>query len=153
MSAETNCTTGLESLFTLSATQLSMALTQAMAQHNLIATGATLAGLQVTASPTGFAITDTNQTLTYATQGRGAGASPPIAAIQKWIAARGLPINPKNPKGLAFAIAKTIAKKGTLRHRLNKPIDIVAQVLTPEYIDNLKAAIANHIISNINLTP
>lgn len=50
----------------------------------------------------------------YVGNGRGPGAAPPIANLDRWITARGLDISP-------YALQASIAKKGTRDFRLKRP--------------------------------
>ena len=53
--------------------------------------------------------------------GRKPGKFPPIKSIQQWIEAKGLTLNKITKEGLAFVIARKIAKKGTDIFRHKKP--------------------------------
>ena len=68
--------------------------------------------------------------------GRAAGKMPPVDAIKKWIEQKGItPIEQfMTTTSLAWAIAKSIAKKGTNEENHQM---IYEQVITPERIDSI----------------
>jgi len=72
----------------------------------------------------------------YYLAGRTAGKQPPVANILQWIKTKGIqPISDKMTiTGLAWAIAKKIAKSGTNKENHLK---IYEQVITPERIDEV----------------
>jgi hypothetical protein len=49
----------------------------------------------------------------FAKYGRGPGKTPPIDPLVKWLNKKGIVTNPKEARGTAFAIAKSISKNGT----------------------------------------
>ena len=57
----------------------------------------------------------------FAKYGRGPGKPPPIDPIMKWLQTTGKITNPKDAKGAAVAIAKSIGKKGTKGYTKNAP--------------------------------
>ena len=57
----------------------------------------------------------------FAKYGRGPGKPPPIDPIMKWLSNKGIITDPKQAKGAAFAIAKSIGKKGTKNYVSNAP--------------------------------
>lgn len=71
-------------------------------------------------------------------RGRGPGKFPPIKSILQWIEDKG--IIPRegnteaNKKSLAFAISKTMAKKGSRIHRKGHRTGILSQTITEEKI-------------------
>lgn len=76
----------------------------------------------------------------YMQHGRSFGKMPPIKAIEQWIQNKGVfSVEKKNSvTGLAFAIAKKIAREGTIRFRErdSRPPFIEA-VVTPQRIDEI----------------
>lgn len=68
--------------------------------------------------------------------GRKAGKMPPVQAIKEWIEKKGITPIGKNATstGLAWAIAKSIAKKGTDE---SKHLKVYELVITPERIDSI----------------
>lgn len=52
--------------------------------------------------------------------GRPSGNAPPVEPLIKWVVAKGIETDSKKAKGVAFAIAKKIAKKGTDRNIAKK---------------------------------
>ncbi|MEN9566226.1 MAG: hypothetical protein RLZZ69_1422 [Cyanobacteriota bacterium] len=52
--------------------------------------------------------------------GRPSGTPPPVEPLINWVKAKGIESDTKKAKGVAFAIAKKIAKKGTDRHVAKK---------------------------------
>ncbi|MBP0904841.1 hypothetical protein ACFSKN_04760 [Mariniflexile gromovii] len=68
--------------------------------------------------------------------GRQAGKQPPVEAIKKWIEQKGIkPLSDKmSVSGLAWAIAKKIAKSGTNKENHLK---IYEEVITPERINEI----------------
>lgn len=52
----------------------------------------------------------------FAKYGRGPGKQPPIKQIEEWLSKKGIITDPKQLKGAAFAIARSIGKKGTLNY-------------------------------------
>lgn len=87
--------------------------------------------------------------------GRVAGKMPPVQAIEKWIKAKG--ITPYNDKltttGLAWAIAKKIAKNGTKKENHLK---VYEEVITPERIDSIIKKVSvfnvNYFINEIEVS-
>ena len=65
--------------------------------------------------------------------GRKAGKMPPVKAIETWVINKGLAAS-ANASGLAWAIAKKIAKEGTNKEN---HLPIYEQVLTPQRIDEI----------------
>ena len=64
---------------------------------------------------------------------------PPIAAIEQWIRARGIqPIESKmKVSGLAWAIAKKIAREGTKRSRNEDKPAFIDEVITGERVQEI----------------
>lgn len=69
----------------------------------------------------------------FAKYGRGPGKQPPIDPLIKWVKRVGIVKNDKEARGTAFAIAKSIAKKGTKNYVPNAP-------------NAIEEAIADHIL-------
>ncbi|UXQ88757.1 hypothetical protein [Tenacibaculum phage Larrie] len=57
----------------------------------------------------------------FAKYGRGAGKMPPIEPLVDWVKRKGIVSEDSQARGTAFAIAKSISKKGTLNHVPNAP--------------------------------
>tara|TARA_R100000544_G_scaffold31381_1_gene17687 strand:+ start:78 stop:488 length:411 start_codon:yes stop_codon:yes gene_type:complete len=57
----------------------------------------------------------------FAKYGRGPGKPPPIDPIMKWLMQKGKITNPKDAKGAAVAIARSIGKNGTKGYKSNAP--------------------------------
>ena len=57
----------------------------------------------------------------FAKYGRGPGKPPPVEPIMKWLMQKGKISNPKDAKGAAVAIAKSIGKNGTKDYKANAP--------------------------------
>lgn len=75
----------------------------------------------------------------YMQRGRAGGVMPPIAAIEQWIKDKGiLPIE-RNMKlrGLAWAIARSIANEGTRRYRDGGKPDFIDEVITAERVQGI----------------
>ena len=87
--------------------------------------------------------------LKYLVFGRGPGKMPPTDSIEEWLRRTGLQPPTRNAKGrfikvnyqsLAFAIAKTIEKEGTMIFKGDKPgIDFVGAIEKnkPEFLKNV----------------
>ena len=83
--------------------------------------------------------------------GRRAGKMPPIANILAWIKQKGIfNVTQKGASGLAWAIAKKIAREGTNK---NYNFKIYEEVITPQrvqkIIDNISKFNANRLITQI----
>lgn len=91
----------------------------------------------------------------YMQRGRTSGKLPPIKAIEQWILHKGIqPIQQKTSiTALAWAIAKKIAKQGTIRYQNKGTPPFIDAVITPEkiqqIIDNVGVAYAFNIQANI----
>ncbi|WP_026463654.1 hypothetical protein [Adhaeribacter aquaticus] len=71
--------------------------------------------------------------------GRKAGKFPPISVIRQWIDDK--PIIPKgkiSKNSLAFLIARSIAKKGTVLHQMGGKSGILTNVINQERLSKLK---------------
>ncbi|WP_431137466.1 hypothetical protein [Psychroserpens mesophilus] len=79
--------------------------------------------------------------------GRSSGKMPPIQEIKKWIESKGIKsVKDKiSSTGLAWAIAKKIAKNGT--NKANQ-LKVYEQVITPERIDSIIKKVSEF---NVNL--
>lgn len=77
--------------------------------------------------------------------GRAAGKMPPVKAIKKWIELKGIKPLKGNTTSLAWAIAKSIAKKGT---NPKYHLQVFEQVLTPERIQSVIDKVSQF---NVNL--
>lgn len=75
----------------------------------------------------------------YMQNGRKGGKMPPVAAIEQWIKIKGIqPIeNRIKVSGLAWAIAKRIAREGTMRSRDNGKPSFIDEVITPERVQDI----------------
>lgn len=86
--------------------------------------------------------------------GRRAGKMPPVQAIKNWIKSKGIKAVKGNLKvsSLAWAIAKSIARKGT---RKESAFLIYEKVITPQringIIDRISKLNVNRLISEINI--
>jgi len=95
----------------------------------------------------------------WADQGRRKGKRPPIASIEEWISAKGIPVRKSKEqstqsvlearKSMALAIAKKIASKGTIKRFGYKGGNFIGDVLTPANID----AIAQHLGDALGCQP
>jgi hypothetical protein len=65
----------------------------------------------------------------FAKYGRGPGKMPPIDPLVSWIKKKGIVTDDKEAKGMAFAIAKTISRKGTINYVPNAP-NAIEEALT-----------------------
>ena len=85
-------------------------------------TGKTSSTLRIEPKPDGFELKGWKYAGTY-DEGRRAGGMPPPSAILEWIQAKGLTFDkPNSAEHYAWAIARTIAKRGTRRYR--NPVDV-----------------------------
>lgn len=79
--------------------------------------------------------------------GRKAGGMPPVNRIQEWVDIRGIDVS-------AWAIAKTIAKKGSKLYREGGRTDIITPAISDKRINDLAAEIAdvtlNLVVQDIN---
>jgi hypothetical protein len=57
----------------------------------------------------------------FAAYGRGPGKQPPLDPLIEWVRKKGIVTGEKNIRGAAFAIAKSIGKKGTKNYVSNAP--------------------------------
>lgn len=99
-----------------------------------------------------FEVTDSSLTvyaldyLFYADVGRKPGKRPPKDAIKEWIEEKH--IFTKDPDSLAFAIQKSIAKKGNIAHQRGGK-KVVENVVTDELITEIQNAFAEDAIKKI----
>lgn len=67
--------------------------------------------------------------------GRLAGRMPPVKELEKWVVAKGIAsANSKRARGIAWAISKKIAERGTNK---DNHLDPYKTVLTPQRIDSI----------------
>jgi len=107
-------------------------------------TGNSARSLQIRVTKTGGTLSGSGY-FVFQQEGRRPGALPPIEAIQRWILLKHLKLN-------AWAVAKSIAKKGTRAfrqpsHRLN--IDAQAEIYKRELLENLGNAYSALIIKEL----
>lgn len=72
--------------------------------------------------------------------GRAPGRMPPRSAIEQWIEAKGIIPTGTTVKGLAFLIARKIAREGTSLFREGAPSGVVTGAITAERLDSLRGA-------------
>ena len=63
--------------------------------------------------------------LQFAKYGRGPGKNPPLNSILRWVEAKGIIFSGSDARGTAFAIQKSIGKKGTKNYVPNAPNALV----------------------------
>ena len=88
----------------------------------------------------------------YFEYGRKRGKRPPIKSIEEWITAKGIPVRKskgesklsvmERRRGMAFAIARSIGAKGTIKRFGYKGSGFVREVLTPENLQVISDALA-----------
>ena len=88
----------------------------------------------------------------YFEYGRKRGKRPPIKSIEEWITAKGIPVRKskgesklsvmERRRGMAFAIARSIGAKGTVKRFGYKGSGFVREVLTPENLQVISDALA-----------
>jgi len=86
-------------------------------------------GLTITSQPNKVSL----EGYTYLA-GRSAGKQPPVQNILDWVKQKGIQPNEGTQTGLAWAIAKKIAKEGTDRQ---SSLKIYEEVITPQRIDDI----------------
>lgn len=69
--------------------------------------------------------------------GRGPGKMPPVSNIMQWIIDKRLPIEESRRKGLAFAIARNIARRGTLLFRQGGKSGVLSNNITASRVTAL----------------
>jgi len=94
--------------------------------------------------------TETNKGILFGNRtlaGRSAGKMPPVESIKQWIEKKGIKPLKDNitSTGLAWAIAKSIAKKGT---KESNHLKIYEMVITPERVDSVIKKVSEF---NVNL--
>lgn len=72
----------------------------------------------------------------WANSGRRAGKPPPVAALERWIRATGLETDPRRIRRFAFALSRSIAKRGTAR-----PPSFFYDQATPRALDRIDFAV------------
>lgn len=86
--------------------------------------------------------------ITVLEDGRRPGKRPPVAAMEEWVR-REIP-SAKNPKSLAFAIAKKIGEEGSLLYRQGGKSGVLSDYINQEYVhENLTIPIKDEIVSQI----
>jgi hypothetical protein len=88
----------------------------------------------------------------YFEYGRKRGKRPPIKSIEEWITAKGIPVRKtkgesklsvmERRKGMAFAIARAIGAKGTIKRFGYKGSGFIKEALTPENLQVISDALA-----------
>lgn len=77
--------------------------------------------------------------------GRGTGGFPPLSAIIDWLNARGL------PRGMAWNVAKKIAREGTELYRKGgRERNAFTEILTPERIQEFTKNISNLVAAELS---
>jgi hypothetical protein len=115
-----------------------MPVTKFGAMH---ASGRTGASVRYEVTPEGLKVYGAGHIFTVET-GRKPGAFPNISAIRQWIDDK--PIIPRDnisKNSLAFLIARSIARKGTLVHQLGGKSGVLSNVVNQDRIDKLKASL------------
>lgn len=85
-------------------------------------TGKTSNTLRIVHTGNGFQVVGWKYAGTY-DEGRREGGIPPVSAILEWIQAKGIAFDkPNSAEHYAFAIARTIAKRGTIRYHNNADV-------------------------------
>lgn len=108
------------------------------------ATGQLAQSISLKDSANGFQVVVTGPAAAYVgtlRYGRSPGKPVPVAAIENWMAAKGI----SGGRKVAFAIAKGIEKKGTTAYRM-APTIIWDGVITPDVISKLGLAFAEAVI-------
>jgi hypothetical protein len=82
-------------------------------------------------------------------RGRGPGKKPPISKIMQWIVDKGLPILEKDRRGVAFAIAITHERKGSLLHRQGGRSGVLTDMITPQRVSNLTETFATKYLNQV----
>lgn len=67
----------------------------------------------------------------FAAYGRGPGKKPPLDPILKWVSQKGIIIEGSDERGTAFAIQKSISKKGTKNWKPNAP-NVIEEAINKE---------------------
>lgn len=91
----------------------------------------------------------------YIGNGRGPGKMPPIAPLVRWAKDKGLASTDKAATGLAFAVAKSIARDGSLDHQLGgknqfSEAILAAQDKVPDVLTAFLKDIEDPVISQFN---
>lgn len=84
----------------------------------------------------------------FAKYGRGPGKLPPIEPLVDWVKKKGIVKNDKEARGTAWAIAKSISKKGTKNYVPNAP-NALTEAIEEEF-DNYVEKISGFITDEIN---
>lgn len=105
------------------------------------ASGKTAASVRYEVTTDGLRVYGAGHIFTVET-GRRPGAFPNITAIRQWIDDK--PIIPRDnisKNSLAFLIARSIARQGTLVHQLGGKSGVLSNVINQDRIDKLKASL------------
>lgn len=73
----------------------------------------------------------------FAKYGRGPGKQPPIDPLIAWVKKKGIVTSDKEARGTAFAIAKSISKKGTKNWKPNAP-NAIEEAVSKHILDYYK---------------
>lgn len=84
----------------------------------------------------------------FAKYGRGPGKLPPIEPLVDWVKKRGIVTNLKEARGTAWAIAKSISKKGTKNYVPNAP-NALTEAIEAEF-DNYTVRLSGFFSEEIN---
>jgi hypothetical protein len=98
--------------------------------ENRNATGKSAASLEIVNLTASTGQLVGHKGIEFVFRGRGPGGMPPISALVDWCNARGL------PRGVAFAVAKTIARAGTKLWQQGR--NVLNEIITEERLDALK---------------
>lgn len=100
-------------------------LEEVIARHKRLGqytTGKTSSTLRIVPTGNGFKVIGWKYAGTY-DEGRRAGGMPPVSAILEWIRAKGITFDkPNSAEHYAYAIAHTIAKRGTRRYSQHEDV-------------------------------
>ena len=82
--------------------------------------------------------------------GRKGGTLPPIQALKKWVVDKGIASELKEVTSIAWAVAKTIQKKGT-RYYQQGGTDLIDSVITPQRMQSIIDKVGAGLV--IKITP
>jgi len=82
--------------------------------------------------------------------GRKGGTLPPIEALKKWVVDKGIASELKEVTSIAWAVAKTIQKKGT-RYYQQGGTDLIDSVITPQRMQSIIDKVGAGLV--IKITP
>lgn len=80
---------------------------------------------------------ETVKHIQFARYGRGPGKQPPLDPLIEWVKKKGIVTNNKEAEGTAFAIAKSISKKGTKNWKPNAP-NAIEEAINDNILDYYK---------------